>query len=106
MRLETASQGIACVRDSLFFSRGHTGAITHAGDPVDIRQEVRTMKPDHAIPFPTDNRLRDEIGLPPLAALQPPLMLIPRIPPYFPTDDRLRDDIGLPPLGEGCDVEG
>lgn len=63
------------------------------------------MKPDHAIPFPTDNRLRDDIGLPPLAALQPPLTLRPRIPAYLPTDDRLRDDIGLPPLGDGQDVE-
>lgn len=64
------------------------------------------MKIDHAMPFPTDNRLRDDIGLPPLAALQPPLMLTPRIPAYFPADDRLRDDIGLPTLSEGCDVAG
>jgi hypothetical protein len=63
------------------------------------------MKPDRAIPFPTDNRLRDDVGLPPLAALQPPPMLMPRASAYFPTDDRLRDDIGLPPLGDGWDVE-
>ena len=64
------------------------------------------MKLDRAMPFPTDNRLRDDIGLPPLAAARPPLMLMPRASAYFPTDDRLRDDIGLPPLGDGCDVEG
>jgi hypothetical protein len=106
--LETkrSPQDIAGARNSRFFSRGHTGAITRIGDPVDFRQEVRTMQPDHAMPFPTDNRLRDDIGLPPLAALRPPLMLIPRTPAYFPTDDRLRDDIGLPPLGDGGDVEG
>jgi hypothetical protein len=64
------------------------------------------MKPDQAMPFPTDNRLRDDIGLPPLAESRPPLMLMPRTPAYFPTDDRLREDIGLPPIGEGCDVDG
>ena len=51
--------------------------------------------------FPIDNRLRDDIGLPPLAESRPPLSLLPRMAAasqYFPTDDRLRDDIGLPPL--------
>jgi len=54
-----------------------------------------------ASPFPTDNRLRDDIGLPPLADDPPPLQQRPTLPPpaYFPADDRLRDDIGLPPLG-------
>jgi hypothetical protein len=51
--------------------------------------------------FPTDNRLRDDIGLPPLAESRPPLSLLPRMAAesnYFPTDDRLRDDIGLLPI--------
>jgi len=54
-----------------------------------------------ASPFPTDNRLRDDIGLPPLADDAPPLQRRPTLPPpaHFPADDRLRDDIGLPPLG-------
>lgn len=54
-----------------------------------------------ASPFPTDNRLRDDIGLPPLADDPPALPQRPTLPPppYFPADDRLRDDIGLPPLG-------
>jgi len=54
--------------------------------------------------FPTDNRLRDDIGLPPLAASRPPLNLLPRWAPasrYFPTGDRLRDDVGLPPIAHG-----
>jgi hypothetical protein len=51
--------------------------------------------------FPIDNRLRDDIGLPPLAEFRPPLSLMPPpAPKYFPTDDRLRDDIGLPPLAQ------
>lgn len=55
--------------------------------------------------FPTDNRLRDDIGLPPLADDRPQLQQRPPLPApaYFPTDDRLRDDIGLPPLGAGTD---
>jgi len=65
------------------------------------------MKPLQAMPFPTDNRLRDDVGLPPLAALPPPPpRLTPRPPAYFPADARLRDDIGLPPLGDGVDAEG
>jgi hypothetical protein len=57
-------------------------------------------------PFPTDNRLREDIGLPPLADSRPPLRLPVRAARYFPTDDRLRDDVGLAPIGEGLDVEG
>ena len=52
-------------------------------------------------PFPADDGLRDDIGLPPLAEGAPTLQprLTPAAPGYFPTDDRLRNDIGLPPLG-------
>jgi hypothetical protein len=57
-------------------------------------------------PFPTDNRLREDIGLLPLASSRPPLQLPVRAARYFPADDRLRDDIGLPPIGEGLDVDG
>jgi hypothetical protein len=59
-----------------------------------------------ASPFPTDNWMRDDIGLLPLAADRPPLQqrLTLQTPSYFPTDDRMRDDIGLPPLAEGSDV--
>jgi hypothetical protein len=57
-------------------------------------------------PFPTDNRLREDIGLLPLADSRPPLRLPVRAARYFPTDDRLRDDVGLAPIGEGLDVEG
>ena len=49
--------------------------------------------------FPTDNRLRLDIGLLPLAdpeAAPLPQRFAPPPPPGFPTDDRLRDDIGLP----------
>src|SRR5262249_34753011 len=49
--------------------------------------------------FPTDNRLREDIGLSPLADPQPAALLQRFAPPPlagFPTDDRLRDDIGLP----------
>jgi hypothetical protein len=61
-----------------------------------------------ATPFPTDSRMRDDIGLPPLADDRPPLQRRPTLPTpaYFPTDDRLRDDIGLPPLGQGSDAGG
>jgi len=57
------------------------------------------------LPFPTDNRLRDDIGLPALADDRRPLQQRPTLPApaYFPTDDRLRDDIGLPPLGTSTD---
>ena len=63
-----------------------------------------------AVPFPTDNRLRDDIGLPPLAEgwpPAPPQRLSAPTPTCFPSDDRLRDDIGLPPLGRdpGAAVE-
>jgi hypothetical protein len=53
--------------------------------------------------FPTDNWLRDDIGLPPLFRDPPTLerWLTPLAPPCFPTDDRLRNDIGLLPLGNG-----
>ena len=62
------------------------------------------------VPFPTDNRLRDDIGLPPLAEgwpPAPPQRLSAPTPTCFPSDDRLRDDIGLPPLGRdpGAAVE-
>jgi hypothetical protein len=57
-------------------------------------------------PFPSDNRLREDIGLLPLADSRPPLQLPVRAVRYFPTDDRLRDDVGLPPIGEGLDVDG
>ena len=56
-------------------------------------------------PFPTDNRLRDDIGLPPIGEPPPPLQLIPYASAYFPSDDRLRADIGLPPLGTALDVD-
>ena len=55
--------------------------------------------------FPIDNRLRDDIGLPPLAESRLPLSLLPRFAPasrYFPTDDRLRDDIGLLPIAQSA----
>jgi hypothetical protein len=54
--------------------------------------------------FPIDNRLREDIGLLPLAEPpSPPQRFTPPPPsPYFPTDDRLRDDIGLPPIGDGA----
>ena len=55
--------------------------------------------------FPTDNWLRDDIGLPLLAQPRAPLMLTPRISRHFPADDRLRDDVGLPPIGDGFPVE-
>jgi len=64
------------------------------------------MKFNQENPFPTDNRLRDDIGLPPLGELGPPMQLIPYASAYFPSDDRLRDDIGLPPLGAPVDVAG
>jgi hypothetical protein len=52
------------------------------------------------IHFPTDNRLRLDIGLLPLAdSPRLPQRLAPSPPSGFPTDDRLRGDIGLPPLG-------
>jgi hypothetical protein len=57
-------------------------------------------------PFPTDNRLREDIGLLPLADSRPPPQLPVRAARYFPTDDRLRDDVGLPPIGEGLGVDG
>jgi hypothetical protein len=59
-----------------------------------------------ASPFPTDNWLRDDIGLPPLAddRPRPQQRLTLLTPTYFPTDDWLRDDIGLPPLGAGADA--
>ena len=63
------------------------------------------MKFDPANPFPTDNRLRDDIGLPPLGEPPPPIQLIPYASAYFPSDDRLRDDVGLPPLGAAVDVD-
>lgn len=61
------------------------------------------MQPSQNTPFPTDSRLREDIGLLPLAALRPPLpqRFTPPPSPHFPIEDRLRDDIGLPPLGEG-----
>lgn len=61
-----------------------------------------------ASPIPTDSRLRDDIGLPPLVDDRPPLQqrLTLSIPAYFPTDDRLRDDIGLLPLGAGSNAGG
>jgi len=51
------------------------------------------------IHFPTDNRLRLDIGLLPLADPEPaplPQRFTPPPPTGFPADDRLRDDIGLP----------
>jgi hypothetical protein len=59
-----------------------------------------------ASPIPTDTRLRDDIGLPPLVDDGPPLQqrLTLPAPAYFPTDNRLRDDIGLPPLGASSDA--
>jgi hypothetical protein len=55
------------------------------------------------MPFPDENWLRDDIGLPPFAEDWPTLeaRLTPPAPPCFPTDDRLRSDIGLLPLGNG-----
>jgi len=52
------------------------------------------------MPFPTDSRLREDVGLLPLADSQPPLhqRLTPPRPAYFPTDNHLREDIGLPPV--------
>ena len=51
-------------------------------------------------PFPTDNLVRDDIGLSPLPADLPPILQRPRLAPAgFPTDPALRADIGLPPLG-------
>ena len=63
------------------------------------------MKFNPANSFPTDNRLRDDIGLPPIGEPPPPLQLIPYASAYFPSDDRLRADIGLPPLGAALDVD-
>ena len=63
------------------------------------------MKFNQTNPFPNDNRLRDDIGLPPIGEPPPPLQLIPYAPAYFPNDDRLRDDIGLPPLGAALNVD-
>ena len=63
------------------------------------------MKFNQTNPFPTDNRLRDDIGLPPIGEPSPPLQLIPYASAYFPSDDRLRDDIGLPPLGAALNVD-
>src|SRR5438128_1289408 len=53
-----------------------------------------------AAPFPTDNWLREDVGLPPIAGDQPTVQqpLTFRAAAHFPTDDRLRDDIGLPPI--------
>jgi hypothetical protein len=64
------------------------------------------MKSNQAVPLPTDNWLRDDLGLPPLTAPRPLLELTPRTSGYFPTDDWLRDDIGLPPLREEFHAEG
>ena len=64
------------------------------------------MKFNQENPFPTDNRLRDDIGLPPIGQPPPPLLLIPYASAYFPSDDRLRDDIGLPPLGAAVEAAG
>jgi hypothetical protein len=64
------------------------------------------MKPNQAVPLPTDNWLRDDIGLLPLGESRPLLQLMPRTSGYFPTDDRLRDDIGLPPIAAGFDGDG
>ena len=63
------------------------------------------MKFNQTNSFPTDNRLRDDIGLPPIGEPPPPLQLIPYASVYFPNDDRLRDDIGLPPLGAALNVD-
>jgi len=57
------------------------------------------MQSFQEIHFPTDNRLRLDIGLLPLADPQSaplPQRFEPRPPAGFPADDRLRDDIGLP----------
>jgi hypothetical protein len=50
--------------------------------------------------IPTDNWIRDDIGLPPIVDDVPPPRFGQRtpVPPYLPADDRLRADIGLPPL--------
>jgi hypothetical protein len=64
------------------------------------------MKSNQAVPLPTDNLLRDDLGLPPLAAPRPLLELTPRTSGYFPTDDWLRDDIRLPPLREEFHAKG
>jgi len=91
--------------NSRFISAGHTGAITGGAHPVDFRQEVPAVKFNQTNPFPTDKRLRDDIGLPPIGEPPPPLQLIPYASAYFPNDDRLRDDIGLPPLGAALNVD-
>ena len=60
----------------------------------------------HRAPFPSDNWIRDDIGLPPLAADPlPTRRLKPPAPARFPTDQALRDDIGLPPLGNGSGID-
>jgi hypothetical protein len=58
--------------------------------------------------FPSDNWLRNDIGLPSIAedTPAPEGRLAPPAPPCFPTDDRLRDDIGLPPLSGDCRIRG
>jgi len=92
--------------DFLFLAGGGvTAAWTHnfmraAANIVTGASPSSRKRMRQAAPFPTDNWLRDDIGLPPLTDDWPPLQkrLTPRMPAYFPTDDRLRDDIGLPPL--------
>jgi hypothetical protein len=57
-------------------------------------------------PFPTDNRIREDIGLPLLAADPsiPTRRLTPLASTSFPTDPALRDDVGLPPLDNGSGI--
>ena len=66
-----------------------------------VRGPARTSPPERrTMPFPTDNWLREDIWLLPLADSQPPLHQrpTPQRATYFPTDNHLRDDIGLPPI--------
>jgi hypothetical protein len=96
--------------DFLFLAGGATpaawahGFMRSASRVVTAASLTPRERERQAAPFPTDNWLRDDIGLPPLANDRPQQRLTVQAPAYFPTDDWLRDDIGLPPLGEGDDA--
>jgi hypothetical protein len=78
-----------------------------AADIVAGTIQVPRRRVSRPVPFPADNWIRDDIGLPPLAQ-NPPMperRLTPAAPACFPTDERLRDDIGLPPLDNGIGID-
>ena len=108
----TAYQYIRPLWTSLFLDTEPTTTRTHslariASAIVAAARVPSGRRLSRRAPPPTDNWIRDDIGLPRVseAPLLPERRLTLPAPSCFPTDDRLRDDIGLPPLGNGSGVD-